>query len=195
MGFAEGEAWGQRPPLLTCLWWCPKSSSACGEGTGDSSVLLFLSLSFFGGVVGSSQPVPRLGGPQACLVSASLYRGNSMTKPLRPSGMLTPHQKPVLPASVATMVFYGIKSLLGGRTLGCVRAFASGSLAKSCFANLRLNFCAWVARWGGVGLQEEAAGWAGRHSPPAALNKPSCSGQGMQGCYVLGRGQRCRCRR
>lgn len=44
VGFAEGEAWGQRPALLTCLWWCPKSSSACGEGTGDSSVLLFLSL-------------------------------------------------------------------------------------------------------------------------------------------------------
>lgn len=65
------------------LWWCPKSSSACGEGMGDSLVLHFLSaLSFLWEVVGSSQPVPRLGGPQACLLSASLCRANSMTKPL-----------------------------------------------------------------------------------------------------------------
>lgn len=45
--------------------------------------------------------------------------------------------------------------------------------------------------------------WLGREAPqdagcplfpPAVLSKPYCSGQGMQGSYVLGRGQRRRCR-
>lgn len=102
-----------------------------GRGRGTARCRFFSVVSLF---PGEWWP-PRLGGPQACLVSASLCRANSMTKPLRPSGMLAPHQKPVFPASVAT-VFYGINSLLSGRMLGSGRAFASGSLAESWFANL-----------------------------------------------------------
>lgn len=151
VGLAEGKVWGQRPALLTCPWWCPKSSSACGEGTGDSSALLFLSgLSFLWEWWGPARQRPGWVATGVFGVCQPL-QSPQLTKPLPPRGTLAPHQKPVCPASVPTALFHGINSFLSGRTLGCVRAFASGSLAESCFGNLRLNFCAWVGRSGAAG--------------------------------------------
>lgn len=105
MGLAGAEAWGQRPALLTCLLRYPKSGSACGEGKGGLLIAAFLSRPPFPwGVAGCSLPVPRVAGPQACSVPAWIRRATSMTKPLRPSGMLVikPRQESIFPASVAT---------------------------------------------------------------------------------------------
>lgn len=105
MGLAGAEAWGQTPALLTRLFRYPKSSSACGEGEGGLLGAAFLSgPPFPWGAVGCCLPAPRVAGPQACSVPAWVRRATSMTKPLRPSGLLVakPCQEPVFPASVAT---------------------------------------------------------------------------------------------